>query len=280
MTFSDYAARGKNAWWRYLVASVVGFLGGMVVVSLALYAAMAAHWAPANLTEEIKLPVHPLVFFPATGLIFGGLALGFVAAARLIQGKRFGDIVGRWRWRDFCWGAGLWLAVSGVTALIDFAIHPRGFTVTASAETWGLAIAALFGLAIQTFAEEFIFRGYLTQGLLLATRRPLAAALLSGAMFGALHIPNGTPQAIEATAFGIVTAMIAIRTGGIAFSYGVHIVNNLFGALVVVSADDVFKGAPGLFAQKGAQLVGWDAGFQVVALAIALWVAIRMMRLD
>jgi len=50
------------------------------------------------------------------------------------------------------------------------------------------------GAAIQTFAEEFVFRGYLTQGLLVATRRTIPTVLISGALFGAMHIPNGLPQ--------------------------------------------------------------------------------------
>ena len=43
-----------------------------------------------------------------------------------------------------------------------------------------------------------------------------------------MHIPNGWPQFANAVLFGVLTALIAIRTGGIAFTYGMHLVNNLF----------------------------------------------------
>ena len=275
MIYLDYAARGRTAWWRYLTATLVGLAIYVLLSAMALAALMFAGATPKTLTDALTRPDNPLLFFPANGLVFGAVLLGFIGAARLIQAKRFADIIGLWRWRSAAVGAGLWLSVLVAGTLIDYAISPSGFAITASGATVPLALAALFGLTIQTFAEEFIFRGYLTQGLMLATRRPIVAALLSGALFGALHIPNGTPQALQATAFGVVTALIAIRTGGIAFGYGLHLVNNLFGAVVVVSADDVFKGAPGLLAQHTPRLMGWDVAFDVAALLLALWFGAR-----
>ena len=140
----------------------------------------------------------------------------------------------------------------------------------------GLAIWAFTGLAIQTFAEEFVFRGYVTQALLLASRRPAVAALFSGLLFGALHIPNGTPQAIWATCFGVVAALIAIRTGGLAFTYGLHLANNLFAGVIVVSTGDVFKGIPGVITQSTPQIMGWDVGVGVAAMLGALMLAYRL----
>jgi membrane protease YdiL (CAAX protease family) len=134
-----------------------------------------------------------------------------------------------------------------------------------------LALAAAAGLLVQTFCEEFFFRGLITQGLLLWLKRPWPAAIVSGLLFGALHIANGPQQALNAVAFGIVCSMLAIRTGGIAFTWGLHLANNYFGAVVVVSAGDVFKGSPGLFTQNTPQLMWWDLSLAVLALALFLW---------
>ena len=128
---------------------------------------------------------------------------------------------------------------------------------------------------MQTFAEEFVFRGYATQALLLATRRVPLAALLSGLLFGAMHIPNGAPQAVGATIFGVVLSLIAIRTGGIAFTSGLHLANNLFGAVVVASSNDAFHGAPALFSQNTPQLMWWDTAVGALALAALLFGVMR-----
>jgi membrane protease YdiL (CAAX protease family) len=213
------------------------------------------------------------VFFGGAGLGFGALTLAFALAIRLIHGKRFADVVGAWRWSLVARGATLWLAVSVIAGVVDYLLEPHGFRLTASGATLTLAFWALPSLAIQTFAEEFVFRGYLTQALLLLTRRPIVTALASGLLFGMLHIFNGWPQAASATVFGVVTALIAIRTGGIAFTFGLHVANNVFLAVIVVSANDVFRGAPGLITQSTPNLMWVDSVVPFVAFAAALWVA-------
>ena len=87
-----------------------------------------------------------------------------------------------------------------------------------------------------------------------------------------MHIPNGLPQAINAVWFGIVCAYLAIRTAGIALTFGIHLANNYFGAIVLVSAGDVFKGLPGLFVQNTPQLAWWDLALSILALAALPWV--------
>ena len=275
-TFLEFASRGKNAGWRYLLATALAFLMALALGTMVIVALMLAHRFPADLSVQILHPTRPVTFFVTVGAMFGVLLGGFVAAARLVQGKRFGDIIGAWDWRLFACAVALWLAVQCLAALIDYWLHPHDFQITASAATGRLAIWAFGGLAIQTFAEEFIFRGYLTQALVLATRRTIPAALISGLIFGALHIPNGTPQALWATFFGVIAALITIRTGGLAFSYGLHLANNLFAGMVVVSADDVFNGIPGVITQSTPQGMGWDMAVGVVAMLGALWLANRL----
>ena len=270
-TFLGYAARGQNSWWRYLATPFAAIALFIALATAILAFLIFSHLAPPNLTEEIKRPIHPAIFFASTGVMFGILLVSFAVAIRLLHGKRFGDIVGRWQWPLFFWGAAVWLALQAALTLADWVMAPHAFTVTLSAATPSLVIFAILGLSVQTFAEEFVFRGYATQGLLLALRRPWVVAVASGLLFGALHIPNGIPQAVNAVFFGIVTAVIAIRTGGLAFTYGLHLVNNLWGAIIVVSANDVFKGAPGLLTQKAPQLLGWDVAVGVVGLLIPLW---------
>jgi len=273
MTYLDYAARGRNAGWRYVLTLVLGFLFAVVVGGLAVAAIQIGRLLPADWMATAQDPRQPVSFFLFTGSVFGLLLAGVAVAAWWVQKKRPADLLGWWSWRLFGLGAAIWLVALAAAALVDFAIAPSGFRFSASAETPTLALAALAGLALQTFAEEYIFRGHITQGLMLAIRKPLPAALLSGLIFGAVHIPNGAPQAASATVFGVILAMIAIRTRGIAFTSGLHLVNNVFGAVVLVSAGDAFRGTPALFSQDTPHLMWWDMGVgSVLLLLVALLV--------
>lgn len=274
MTYLDYADRGLNAGWRYAVTFIVGCVVTLVLAAVVLLPLQFAQILPGDWIDRAQDPAYPVSFFIFAGATFGFLALGFVAAIWWIHRKPPGDLLGAWSWRMFGLGAGIWLLALIAAALVDFAIAPSGFRLTAGPGTPKLLLAALIGLAVQTFAEELIFRGYVTQGLLHATRRALPAALISGLIFGAIHIPNGAPHAASATVFGVVLALVAIRTGSIAFTSGLHLVNNLFGAVVLVSASDAFRGSPGLFSQNTPHLMWWDMALGAVALiAVGLWVA-------
>jgi hypothetical protein len=272
-TFLELAARGRTAWWRYLLTLVAAPLAWTVAIVAGFVVLILARLDPMRLARDLTRPTDIAVFFGGTAVIFGLLLAAFVLAIRLIHGKRFGDITGPWDWRLTLRGAAVWLVVCVLLGLGDFLIEPRGFSITAGAATATLALWAAPSLILQTFTEEFVFRGYLTQGLFLATRRPLASAVASGLLFAALHIPNGWPQAASAAAFGAVTALIAIRTGSIAFSFGLHVVNNLFGAVILVSANDVFRGVPALFTQATPNLMWLDAAVPLAGWIAVLWFA-------
>lgn len=271
-TYLDYARRGRNEWWRYVLTLALALVVAMVVgTGLMLALVLLAHTDPSGLTNARN----PIEFFAANGLLFAILAAFLAIFARLIQGKRLGDLVGRMDWTLFGRGFGVWLVIVIVGTAIDYMLAPGGFRLTVSSGTWALGAAAALGLFAQTFAEELYFRGFLTQGLLLATRRPITAVLLSGILFGLVHIPNGAPEAVGALVFGVAAAYIAIRTGGIACTLGVHFANNLFGAVVVVSGQDVFKGAPGVLTQNTPSLEWWDVGVELVSFALVTFLLVR-----
>jgi membrane protease YdiL (CAAX protease family) len=267
-TFWSYAIRGRNDGWRYVVTPLLAVLLAIAVTAALTVAFVVAGQAPADFAKRAQNPAaDPVTFFLFNGLVFAMFVAAFAAVIPLIHRKRFTDILGAWRWGWVGGGFLVWAVVLAAGAGVDYALQPSSFHWSANRQTGALTLAALVGLSIQTFAEEFVFRGYVTQGLLLATKRTVPAAVISGLLFGALHIPNGWPQAANAVFFGIILALIAMRVGGIAFTYGIHLANNLFGAVVLVSSGDAFKGSPGLFTQNTPQLMWWDALVGAVALA-------------
>lgn len=274
--YEEHARRGRTSGWRYVLVGLLGMVLGVVAGAAVLLPLQLAGLLPGDLAARMQDPGDAEVFFGSVGVMFLCLLVGFALAARWVQGKRFGDIVGRWRWREFGLGLGAWSLVLVLLVGLDALVAPDGFEITASPETIGFACLALLALVPQIFAEEFVFRGWLTQGLLLALRRPLPAAIVSGLIFGSVHIPNGVPQTVSATVFGVLMALLAMRLGGIAFTTGLHLANNFFGAVLVVSAQDVFRGAPGVLSQSTPQLMWFDVVASCAALAILTALAGRM----
>lgn len=276
---TDYlklARRGRTDWWRYLLTPVSAIFLWVGIIVCAFVPALLTHLVPPDFNKFAMDPGHPAYFYGFAGGVFGVLVVAFALAARLIHGKRFMDIVGPWRWSQFAVGAGMWLLLCAVGAGVDYLVRPSGFHLTIGPQTLSLALVAAPMLAIQTFCEEFIFRGYATQGLALAFKRPIPAAVVSALLFAVLHIPNGGPEAANALVFGFITALIVMRTTNLAFTYGIHLTNNLFGAVVVVSSSDVLHGSPGIFTQTSSDLLWLDVTSGTVAFALVwLWVSRR-----
>ena len=275
--FLAFARKGRPSGWLYLLVAPAAFILALVLGVVGMAAGLAATGSlKPDTLKAMQDPHETGPYFTLVGVTFGVFILGFWAASRLIQGKRFGDIVGRWRWGLVAKGVGVWFVVVGLSAMADFLVRPQGFTVSPDVRAPLFILWAAPALAVQTFAEEFVFRGVITQGLVRAVKRPWIVCILSGLIFGSAHIPNGTVSAISATMLGMVLTFLAIETGGLALGWGLHLVNNLFAGVVVVSSSDVFKGAHALFYQNTPGLDGFDLAFTVAALAAVLWVFRRL----
>ncbi len=248
-TFQARADAGKHAWWRYVLAVVWSFFIQTVILIAAFLALVFAGVSGNTLLAATKDASQPLWFFAIIGASFVAWLIGIWWGAKWLNKKPTRDYLAGWQWPLFFAGFGLWLVILLANEGFDYLLKPAGFALKASL-TPAIVAATVPALVIQTFTEEYIFRGFATQGLLHLVKRPLPAAILSGLVFGACHIPNGWPQAVNATLLGVALALIAIKTGNLAFGYGLHLVNNLFASLIFVSSDDIFKGAPAVFTQS------------------------------
>jgi membrane protease YdiL (CAAX protease family)/uncharacterized RDD family membrane protein YckC len=79
-------------------------------------------------------------------------------------------------------------------------------------------------------SEELSFRGFLFGGL--RSRLPaIAAALISGALFGALHAPGGLGVVPQLIAFGAILSLLYEKTGSIVPGLLLHMLNNTIGLI-------------------------------------------------
>jgi membrane protease YdiL (CAAX protease family) len=109
-------------------------------------------------------------------------------------------------------------------------------------EAWALwLLPALAAVALQTGAEELVFRGYLQSQLAARFASPFAWAVAPSLLFGAVHwdpgLPLPTALAIMGSAalFGLIAADLTARTGSIGAAWGLHLANNAFALLVLAT---------------------------------------------
>ena len=103
-----------------------------------------------------------------------------------------------------------------------------------------LTIISLTMLPIQSSCEEFVFRGYLAQGVASWTGSRLWALLIPSVLFALLHSPN--PE-VAKYGFGVMMAnyfligltfgLISLLDDGIELAMGAHSINNILGAILM-----------------------------------------------
>ena len=112
---------------------------------------------------------------------------------------------------------------------------------------WVLVIIALLIIPIQTTIEELIFRGYLMQGLKMKIGSNKHAVILSGIMFGLMHLGNpeiaaiGNHVLLYYVASGVFLGLLAMYDNGLELSIGYHAANNIFMALLISNDWQVFQ---------------------------------------
>ncbi len=160
-------------------------------------------------------------------------ALGFLLVPMAIAAWRgadsLGEILHRLGIRRFAPSAFKWMAAA-VGAYLLFAMLYSLVIVTPEqediAEGFGALPVQILLIAIAApISEEVCFRGMLFGGLREKMPR-IGAALLSGAIFGALHALTGVSAVPPLIAFGFVLALLYEKTGSIVPCILLHMLNN------------------------------------------------------
>ncbi|MFC9682476.1 CPBP family intramembrane glutamic endopeptidase [Streptomyces sp. NPDC056948] len=275
---------GRHRWWRPLVGTVL-FFGAYLIVVLLLVAVTYVFGALADTRE---LPDGGPDLGPlgntAMDLTSIAIALPLVLLAVLWPGRRpvgtVSSVAGRLRWRWLGWC--LLAAVLPVAVLTGTAfLLPEGESGSGESAVWvgwgsfltSLGVLAVF-VPVQAAAEEYVFRGWLTQAVGAFARSPWFAVLPQAVLFAAAHGWGTGWGFTSLLVFGVVAAWLTIRTGGLEAAIALHALNNLvaFGTLAAVvdglTSDETAADSPWSLALA-------DMATTLMYAALVLWLARR-----
>ncbi|WP_102110180.1 CPBP family intramembrane glutamic endopeptidase [Oceaniglobus roseus] len=249
--FEDFVApaRARPQLWRL----VLGVLLTAACAMLWVVVLLGAVWLGGeggramDLAAELAEPVTPGVTLILLAT-FLGMALGPMLAARLLHRRRAGTLFGPGDLlcRDFAVAAATVLAIYGTSTAVWLWLYTPVHNL--SPVHWLILLPfALVGVAIQTGAEELVFRGYLQQQLAARFRSPLVWLVLPALAFGMVHYDPASNGAnawlvvASAALFGLVAADLTAQSGSLGAAWGFHFANNLI-ALVVLATKGTITG--------------------------------------
>lgn len=262
LPFLDNAKTGKNNWWRYLF-TVVGSIGlasvaaGLLLAFIVVVLTVLSHpvISPGMVNNLISLN-NPLLIVLITGVTYALSFFLFYLLVRFLHHKNFKILINYgvgFRWGMFLKGALIWFVILSLLSLPDFILNPGAYQVSLNSEAfYWLLVLSVLAFPVQASFEEILFRGYLMQGVSLISEKPIIPLLVTSTLFGLVHFFNGANLdqsisiVISTFIIGLMLGIIALADNGLETAMGVHIVNNLFVALIFNSADSGLPGLPSL----------------------------------
>jgi hypothetical protein len=236
------AMRSRDwAWWRPLLGLllfvVVYFVLAAATAIAAVLGLLASGTDPGVLPDlaSVDLTDPWVLLFVNASLIVAIPCVWMLWA--VLHGMGIGwssSVLGRLRWRLLptytvlafvVLGAGI-----GLSVLLGFVLGEEDVTGPVPGLGWLLLIVVLT-TPLQSAAEEYVFRGYLSQAIAGWIGRERAgavvAAVTTAALFSALHAPPDVPTFLDRFAFGLAASAVVWLTGGLEAAIVFHAVNNV-----------------------------------------------------
>jgi len=243
--------------WRYLVGFVVAFLasqlGALPLLFFVTYEVMQSGGDIQDLSDQsIMFSVldSNLTLF----LMLLGFAIGLAALILVVKLLHKQPLVAlttsrkKIDWKRVLFGFSLIAILTIVTTYLDYKTNPDDYIFQFQWKPFLiLTIIAVLMIPLQTSFEEYLFRGYLMQGLGVSTKRKWVPLVITSIVFGALHYFNPEVEKIGPILMvyyigtGFFLGIMTLMDEGLELALGFHAGNNLIAALLVTADWTVFN---------------------------------------
>ncbi len=151
-------------------------------------------------------------------------------------------------WKRVLFAFLLWGFITTLFIFIDYKVSPENYVLNFQLEPFlYLLLIGVLLIPLQTSFEEYLFRGYLMQGIGIAVKNRWFPLIFTSLVFGLLHIAN--PE-VEKLGYGILVyyigtglflGIITLMDEGLELALGFHAANNLITALLVTANWTAFQ---------------------------------------
>ncbi len=233
--------QGKIGMWKYLPIPIL-FMGMMALNYLAIL--LMEVDINAIIEEQIQSKGKNQ-FFAENMLIFVFLLAGLFFWVRYVHRQSIVSLTTSRKkidWRRIFFIFTLMASFIIISTLVAYFITPGDYTINFQPIPFLiLAGIAIVLVPIQTSFEEYLFRGYLMQGLGLAFKNKWIPLLLTSVLFGVMHAANPEVEKIGPIIMvyyigtGLFLGIITLMDEGLELALGFHAANNLITVLLVTA---------------------------------------------
>ena len=136
----------------------------------------------------------------------------------------------------------IWSGITTLLTLVSYFSSPASFVWNFKPIPFLVfAIFAIILIPIQTSFEEYLFRGYLMQGIGSVAKNKFIPFITTSFLFGIMHIANpeieklGYIVLVYYIGTGLLLGILTLMDDGMELALGFHAANNLVGALLITT---------------------------------------------
>ena len=246
----------KHNWWLYIAGLAIIFIAVLLgqipytVILISKAVESGSDLQNLDLNQAMNLLESNLNLFLVL-LSFAAGLLGVLFVVKYLHEQSLRSLTtsrSKIDWRRFGFAFLFWGIISSTMVLIDHYMYPEHYEFNFKLVPFLiLAAIALVLVPLQTSFEEYLFRGYLMQGLGVLCKNKWVPLIVTSSLFGLLHIANpeieklGYILLVHYIGTGFFLGIITLMDEGLELALGFHAANNLFTALLVTADWTAFQ---------------------------------------
>lgn len=251
--YIEQAYKSLHEGWRYVVGFLIIFILGwqlIGVIPLIGVGFLKAESLKAFLESGLEnfMPLfegESNLYLALMLFTFVGGLIALVPVVKYLHRQKFKSLVTARKkvdWGRVFFAFGVWGVFSIVTTLIGFYLAPEDLQWNFNLVPFlGLLAVTLLLMPLQTSFEEFLFRGYLMQGIGVAAGNKAVPLIITSLVFGLMHALNPEIEKLGYSVLsvyiglGFFLGIITLMDDGMELALGFHASNNMIIALLVTS---------------------------------------------
>ena len=246
----------KHDWWLYIAGIAIIFIAVIIgqipytVILIAKAADAGLDLQYLDMSQIMKLlNLNLNLFLMLLSFAIGLLGIFFVT--KILHKQSIRSLTtsrSKIDWRRFWFSFLFWGIISSGFVLVDHYMYPDNYIFNFKLVPFLiLAVIAVILVPLQASFEEYLFRGYLMQGLGVLCKNKWVPLVVTSSLFGLLHISNpeidklGYILLVHYIGTGFFLGVITLMDEGLELALGFHAANNLFTALLVTADWTAFQ---------------------------------------
>lgn len=252
--FFKVAQQGQNKIWQYFIGIVAVALGALIG-QIPLGAVLLSGREDSNLNQEnwenavnsadfVTLGINSNIGLVLMLLSFVGALIAMLLIMKPLHKRSAKTLItsrSSIDWSRVFFAFFVWFGLNLATEFIMYLLDPGNYSWQFDMNMFlPLLAISLFILPMQTSIEEIFTRGYLMQGIGLASKTRWLPLILTSVLFGVLHLSNPEVRAFGTGVMmsyyigvGLMLGILTIMDDGLELALGIHAATNIYGATLV-----------------------------------------------